>query len=52
LVMAKFALRGAKIISQEFSSDIDSNKTVTLTFETQVGGPQDTANGLFINGQF
>jgi len=52
LVMAKFALRGAKVISQEFSSDIGSNKTVTLTFESQVGGPQDTANGLFINGQF
>jgi hypothetical protein len=52
LVMAKFALRGAKITSQEFSSDIGSNKTVTLTFETQVGGPQDTNNGLFINGQF
>jgi hypothetical protein len=52
LVMAKFALRGAKLVSQEFSSDIGSNKTVTLTFETQVGGPQDTANGLFINGQF
>ena len=52
LVMAKFALRGAKLISQEYSSDIGSNKTVTLTWETQVGGPQDTANGLFMNGQF
>ena len=52
LVMAKFALRGAKLVSQEYSSDIGSNKTVTLTWETQVGGPQDTANGLFINGQF
>jgi hypothetical protein len=52
LVMAKFALRGAKLVSQEYSSDIGSNKTVTLTFETQVGGPQDTNNGLFINGQF
>jgi hypothetical protein len=50
--MAKFALRGAKLVSQEYSSDIGSNKTVTLTWETQVGGPQDTANGLFINGQF
>ena len=52
LVMAKFALRGAKLVSQEYSSDIGSNKTVTLTWETQVGGPQDTANGLFMNGQF
>ena len=52
LVMAKFALRGAKLVSQEYSSDIGSNKTVTLTWETQIGGPQDTANGLFMNGQF
>jgi len=52
LVMAKFALKGAKVVSQEFSSDIGSNKTVTLTFESQIGGPQDSGNGLFINGQF
>jgi len=52
LVMAKFAVKGAKLTSQEYSSDIGSNKTVTLTWETQVGGPQDAANGLFMNGQF
>jgi hypothetical protein len=52
LTMAKFILKGAKLISQEYSSDIGSNKTVTLTFNSQVGGPQDTANGLFINGQY
>jgi hypothetical protein len=52
LTMAKFKLKGAKLDSQEFSSDIGANKTVTLTFSTQVGGPQDTDNGLFINGQF
>jgi hypothetical protein len=52
LTMAQFKLKGAKLDSQEFSSDIGANKTVTLTFSTQVGGPQDTNNGLFINGQF
>jgi len=52
LTMAKFILKGAKLDSQEYSSDIGSNKSVTLTFSAQVGGPQDTANGLFINGQF
>lgn len=52
LTMAKFVLKGAKLDSQEYSSDIGSNKSVTLTFSAQVGGPQDTANGLFINGQF
>jgi len=52
LTMAKFKLKGSRLDSQEFSSDIGANKTVTLTFSTQVGGPQDTTNGLFINGQF
>lgn len=52
LTMAKYTLKGAKLDSQEYSSDIGSNKSVTLTFSAQVGGPQDTTNGLFINGQF
>lgn len=52
LTMAKYVLKGAKLDSQEYSSDIGSNKSVTLTFSAQVGGPQDTTNGLFINGQF
>jgi len=52
LTMAKFKIKGAKLVSQEYSSDIGSNKTVTLTWQSQIGGPQDTNNGLFINGQF
>jgi hypothetical protein len=48
--VAQFKLKGAKLDSQEFSSDIGTNKSVTLTFSTQVGGPQDTLNGLFISG--
>ena len=52
LTMAKFILKGAKLDSQEYSSDIGINKSVTLTFSAQVGGPQDSANGLFINGQY
>jgi hypothetical protein len=52
LTMAKYILKGAKLDSQEYSSDIGSNKSVTLTFSAQVGGPQDTTNGLFMNGQF
>jgi hypothetical protein len=50
-VVAKYTLKGAKLDSQEYSSDIGSNKSVTLTFSAQVGGPQDTARGLFISGQ-
>lgn len=50
-VIAKYTLKGAKLDSQEYSSDIGSNKSVTLTFSAQVGGPQDTVRGLFISGQ-
>lgn len=46
----KYTLKRAKLDSQEFSSDIGANKTVTLTFSSQVGGPQDKNNGLFISG--
>ena len=52
LTMAKYTLKGAKLDSEEFSSDIGSNKTVTLNFSAQVGGANDTNNGLFINGEF
>jgi hypothetical protein len=51
-VVAEFKLKGAKLDSQEFSSDIGANKTVTLTFSTQVGGPEDLNNGLFISGLY
>jgi len=48
--VAQYKLKGAKLNSQEFSSDIGKNKTVTLTFSAQVGGPQDTLRGLYISG--
>jgi hypothetical protein len=51
VTVAQFKLKGAKLDSQEFSSDIGKNKTVSLTFSTQVGGPQDLSNGIFISGQ-
>lgn len=51
-VVARYTLKGAKLDSQEYSSDIGSNKTVSLSFSAQIGGPQDTARGLFISGQY
>jgi len=44
----QYQLKGAKLDSQEFSSAIGDNKSVTLTFSTQIGGPNDTTKGLFI----
>jgi hypothetical protein len=52
LTMAKYLIKGCKLNSQTYSSDIGKNKTVSLEWSAQVGGPQDTGNGLFINGQF
>mgnify|MGYP006275101479 CR=1 FL=1 len=50
-IIAKYEVRGAKLDSQEFSSDIGGNKTVTWKFSSQIGGPQDTNNGLFLSGK-
>jgi len=46
----KYTLKGLKIDSQSFSSSIGANKTVDLTFSTQIGGPNDEANGIFMSG--
>jgi hypothetical protein len=46
----KYTLKKAKLDSEQFSSKIGDNKSVSLTFSTQIGGPNDTAAGLFIDG--
>lgn len=46
----KYYFRGAKLDSEEFSSSVGSNKSVTLTFSSQIGGPTDQSNGVFIEG--
>lgn len=47
-----FTIKGALLDSESFSSDIGGNKTVDLTFTTQVGGPEDTENGVFMSGMY
>lgn len=49
-VIAQYNLRNAKLNSQSFSSSIGSNKTVTLEFGSQIGGPQQSTIGLFMSG--
>lgn len=44
----KYTLKGAKLDSQSFSSAIGDNKSVTMDFSAQIGGPNDTKKGLFI----
>ncbi len=44
-------MKNAIMDSQNMSSTIGDNKTVDLTFSTQIGGPTDTNNGVFISGK-
>jgi hypothetical protein len=49
-IFAQYWLKNAKVNSQAFSSDIGSNKSVTMEFATQVGGPSQKNQGLFMSG--
>jgi hypothetical protein len=44
----KFYFRGAKLDSQSFTSSIGANKSVSMQFSAQIGGPTDSTNGIFI----
>ncbi len=48
--VASYILKNVKPDSQSFSSSIGDNKTVTLDFSTQIGGPRDTNAGVFFAG--
>lgn len=45
-----YTMKSAQLDSQNMSSTIGDNKSVDLTFSTQIGGPSDTSNGVFISG--
>jgi len=42
----RWELVGCKLDSQSFSSSIGDNKSVDMSFSTQIGGPNDTTHGL------
>ena len=44
-------LRKAKLDGQSFTSSIGQNKSVTMTFTSQVGSTNQTGVGLFMSGQ-
>ena len=48
--VARYELRNCKIDSQEYTSDIGSNKSVSLTFSSQIGGTKQIDRGLFMSG--
>lgn len=45
-----FTLKGCTLDSESISSSIGSNKSVDLTFSTQVGGIDDNTKGIFYLG--
>lgn len=46
-----YVMRNAILDTQSFSASIGDNKTVDLTFSSQVGGANDTENGIFLIGE-
>ncbi len=44
----KYQLKGAKLNSHSVSSSIGDNKSLDLSFEAQVGGPEDSDHGITI----
>ena len=48
--VAAYILKDMKPDSQSYSSSIGDNKTVTLDFTTQIGGPRDTNAGIYFKG--
>ena len=45
-------VKGARLDSESYSSAIGDNETVDITFTTQVGGAQDSTNGIFLEGTY
>jgi hypothetical protein len=46
----RWDFKGALVDGESWSSSIGSNKAVDLTFTTQIGGPEDIADGVFLSG--
>jgi len=49
-VAVSYTLKGAKLTSQRWTSSIGPNKSVSLEWTAQVGGPRDLSRGLFFSG--
>ena len=45
-----YVVRGLKIDSESFSSSIGDNKSVSLEFSAQLGGPEQKGIGVFMSG--
>jgi hypothetical protein len=45
-------VKGARLEGESYSSTIGDNETVDITFSAQVGGANDTENGVFMRGSY
>jgi hypothetical protein len=48
----QYVIKNAQLDSASISSSIGSNKTADFTFSTQIGGANDTDNGIQMSGSF
>ena len=48
----RYIMKRAQLDSVGLSSSIGANKTADLTFTTQIGGANDTANGIQMSGSY
>lgn len=46
----KYTFKAARLDSESYSSDIGSNKSVDISFSTQIGGPNDLVHGVYFSG--
>jgi hypothetical protein len=49
-IIARLQIKNAKLDAQSSSLAIGSNKTFSMTFNAQAGGPQDLTKGIFLSG--
>ncbi len=49
-VIVKYTLKNAKLDTQASDLNIGSNRSLSLTFNSQIGGPESVTAGLFFSG--
>ena len=52
LAKVKYGISGALLSSETYSENLGDNQTVDLTFNLQLGGANDTQNGVFMSGSY
>jgi hypothetical protein len=48
----RYGISGALLSSETYSENLGDNQTVDLTFNVQLGGANDTENGVFMSGSY